>query len=41
MNYYPPKNKDFTLPPGQLPALLVKIHGGEDTFEYARIVETA
>lgn len=28
MNYYPPKNKDFDFPPGELPALLVKIHGG-------------
>ncbi|KAI8473651.1 MAG: Alpha/Beta hydrolase protein [Monoraphidium minutum] len=28
MNFYPPNNKDFELPPGQLPALLVKIHGG-------------
>lgn len=28
MNYYPPKNKDFKLPPGHKPALLVKIHGG-------------
>jgi hypothetical protein len=28
MNFYLPRNKDFELPPGQLPALLVKIHGG-------------
>lgn len=28
MNYYPPANKDFKLPPGQRPPLLVKIHGG-------------
>ncbi|KAK9833647.1 hypothetical protein WJX74_001712 [Apatococcus lobatus] len=28
MNYYPPANKDFQLPSGQAPPLLVKIHGG-------------
>ena len=28
MNFYPPTNKDYEFPPGQLPALLVKIHGG-------------
>ncbi len=28
MNYYPPKNQDYQLPPGQTPPLLVKIHGG-------------
>lgn len=28
MNYYPPRNKDFAPPPGALPPLLVKIHGG-------------
>ena len=28
MNYYPPANKDYTLPPGEKPPLLVKIHGG-------------
>jgi hypothetical protein len=28
MNYYPPANKDFRLPEGEKPALLVKIHGG-------------
>ena len=28
MNYYPPKNQDFQLPPGETPPLLVKIHGG-------------
>ncbi|CAL5220350.1 g2347 [Coccomyxa viridis] len=28
MNYYPPKNKDFQLPPGEKPPLLIKIHGG-------------
>ena len=28
MNYYPPKNKDFKLPAGEQPPLLVKIHGG-------------
>ncbi len=28
MNFYPPSNKDFKLPPGELPPLLVKIHGG-------------
>jgi dipeptidyl aminopeptidase/acylaminoacyl peptidase len=28
MVYYPPANKDFKLPPGQLPPLLVKSHGG-------------
>ena len=27
MNFYPPKNKDYALPPGQKPPLLVKIHG--------------
>ncbi|KAG2492500.1 hypothetical protein HYH03_009165 [Edaphochlamys debaryana] len=28
MLYYPPANKDFTFPPGCLPPLLVKSHGG-------------
>ena len=28
MNYYPPRNQDFALPQGQLPPLLVLIHGG-------------
>lgn len=28
MNFYPPKNRDYEFPPGQLPALLVRIHGG-------------
>ncbi|CAK0782907.1 hypothetical protein CVIRNUC_006102 [Coccomyxa viridis] len=28
MNYYAPKNKDFKLPPGEKPPLLIKIHGG-------------
>eukprot|EP00775_Hariotina_reticulata_P008996 gene8996-9169_t len=28
MNYYPPNNKDFDFPEGELPALLVRIHGG-------------
>ena len=28
MNYYPPKNQDYQLPPGETPPLLVKIHGG-------------
>ncbi|PNH08437.1 Dipeptidyl peptidase family member 6 [Tetrabaena socialis] len=28
MLYYPPTNKDFTFPPGTLPPLLVKSHGG-------------
>lgn len=28
MNYYPPLNKDYDFPAGELPALLVKIHGG-------------
>lgn len=28
MNYYAPKNKDYTLPSGHKPPLLVKIHGG-------------
>eukprot|EP00882_Tetradesmus_deserticola_P021614 GHRQ01023397.1.p1 GENE.GHRQ01023397.1~~GHRQ01023397.1.p1 ORF type:complete len:507 (+),score=193.19 GHRQ01023397.1:451-1971(+) len=28
MNFYPPANKHYEFPPGQLPALLVKIHGG-------------
>ncbi|KXZ53862.1 hypothetical protein GPECTOR_6g780 [Gonium pectorale] len=28
MLYYPPTNKDFTYPPGVLPPLLVKSHGG-------------
>ena len=28
LNYYPPKNKDFKLPAGEKPPLLVKIHGG-------------
>ena len=28
MNYYPPKNQDYQLPPGDTPPLLVKIHGG-------------
>jgi dipeptidyl aminopeptidase/acylaminoacyl peptidase len=28
MNFYPPTNKDYEFPPGELPALLVKIHGG-------------
>ncbi|MSP14535.1 MAG: S9 family peptidase [Chloroflexi bacterium] len=26
--FYPPQNKDFTPPPGELPPLLVKSHGG-------------
>ena len=26
--YYPPTNKDFTAPPGELPPLIVKSHGG-------------
>ncbi|MGB3694339.1 MAG: S9 family peptidase [Spirulinaceae cyanobacterium] len=26
--YYPPQNKDYTPPPGELPPLLVKSHGG-------------
>jgi dipeptidyl aminopeptidase/acylaminoacyl peptidase len=28
MNHYPPANKDFQLPAGDAPPLLVKIHGG-------------
>lgn len=28
MNFYPPANKGFALPPGELPPLLIKIHGG-------------
>lgn len=28
LNFYPPKNKDYEFPEGELPALLVKIHGG-------------
>ena len=28
MNYYPPRNKDWGLPQGHLPPLLVMIHGG-------------
>jgi dipeptidyl aminopeptidase/acylaminoacyl peptidase len=28
MNYYPPNNKDYEFPEGELPALLVRIHGG-------------
>eukprot|EP00878_Enallax_costatus_P005601 GHUV01005874.1.p1 GENE.GHUV01005874.1~~GHUV01005874.1.p1 ORF type:complete len:700 (+),score=125.31 GHUV01005874.1:43-2142(+) len=28
MNFYPPMNKDYDFPPGELPALLVEIHGG-------------
>ncbi|KAF6265687.1 Alpha/Beta hydrolase protein [Scenedesmus sp. NREL 46B-D3] len=28
MNFYPPTNKHYEFPLGQLPALLVKIHGG-------------
>lgn len=28
MNHYPPANKDFQLPAGETPPLLVKIHGG-------------
>lgn len=28
MNFYRPRNKDFTAPQGALPPLLVKIHGG-------------
>jgi dipeptidyl aminopeptidase/acylaminoacyl peptidase len=26
--YYPPKNGDFTISPGELPPLIVKVHGG-------------
>ena len=28
MNFYPPHNADYALPPGELPPLLIKIHGG-------------
>jgi dipeptidyl aminopeptidase/acylaminoacyl peptidase len=28
MYYYPPSNKDYVLPPGETPPLIVKIHGG-------------
>ena len=28
MNYYAPRNKDYALPEGHLPPLLVMIHGG-------------
>jgi hypothetical protein len=28
MNFYEPRNRDFQLPAGAKPALLVKIHGG-------------
>ena len=28
MYYYPPRNGDFSMPPGEKPPLLVKIHGG-------------
>lgn len=28
LNYYAPKNKDFSLPPEHKPPLLIKIHGG-------------
>ena len=28
MNFYPPANQGFQLPQGELPPLLIKIHGG-------------
>lgn len=28
MNYYPPRNKDYRLPAGEVAPVLVKIHGG-------------